>query len=218
MFISICIRDNLSPDALIDGPFLLQEKAADILERYNTYEGIDSLADAIADAKTAAASRPPTTNSRRSSLHKGKSRDLEENRVQMKKKDAWREDLDPETRVRAVTVPLLETEKLRLEKDLAEVSVVFPLLQRFLQKSAQVEKLAWEAVRRFREHRDKAIEAKVQTSRILDRVDHVCWISLINLFKGSLISFVQARKAYESLNDEEISEWTMSQLTGGNRD
>jgi hypothetical protein len=50
----------------------------------------------------------------------------------MKKKDAWREDLDPETRVRAVTVPLLETEKLRLEKDLAEVSVVFPLLQRFL--------------------------------------------------------------------------------------
>lgn len=102
----------------------MQEKAGDILEKYGAYEGIDNLAEAIEEAKAAAASKPAPVKSRRSSLHKSKGRDAEEDGAQSKRKDAWREDLDPDTRVRAVTVPLLEAEKARLEKDLAEVNIL----------------------------------------------------------------------------------------------
>ncbi|KAG8802058.1 hypothetical protein FRC17_006498, partial [Serendipita sp. 399] len=59
------------------------------------------------------------------------------------------------------------------------------------------QKLAEEALARFREHRDRAIEARVQISQILDRVD-------------------QAKKAFEITDMQEIESWTLNRLTGGN--
>ncbi|PVG03167.1 hypothetical protein CPB86DRAFT_430087 [Serendipita vermifera] len=148
-----------------------QEKADEILAKYKAYEGIDCLAEAVAEArKTAVADQPQSNGRRRSSVSSNQ---------QKKKKDTWRAELAPRSAVHAVTVPLLEAEKERLERDLAEV-----------------ERLCEEALARFRDHRDKAIEAKIQVSRLLDGVD-------------------RAKDAYDTLNVEEMSEWTMRQLTHG---
>jgi len=149
-----------------------QEKTDEVLIKYNAYEGIDNLAEAVEEAKKAAAAARSNNSKRRSSTS-ASAQDV------ARGKDAWRPELAPRTAVHAVTVPLLEAERLRLERDLAEV-----------------ERLSEEALGRFREHRDKAIEAKIQVSRILDRVD-------------------KAKEAYEPLNVDEISEWTMGQLTNG---
>lgn len=86
------------------------------MSRYNAYEGIDTLAQAVDEAKAAVTSQPTPSRSRRSSS-KGR-KCTEENE---RRKDAWRPDIAPRSAVHAITVPLLEAEKLRLEKDLAEV-------------------------------------------------------------------------------------------------
>ncbi|CAG8664283.1 15064_t:CDS:2, partial [Acaulospora colombiana] len=149
----------------------MREKADEILAKYKAYEGIDCLAEAVAEARTATVVDQPQSNGRRRSSVSAKQ--------QKKKKDTWRAELAPRSAVHAVTVPLLEAEKERLERDLAEV-----------------ERLCEDALNRFRDHRDKAIEAKIQVSRLLDGVD-------------------RAKDAYDTLNVEEMSEWTMRQLTHG---
>lgn len=93
-----------------------QEKTDEILVKYNAYEGIDCLSEAIAEAKNAAAAAQSKNNRRRSST----STSLKDG---ANGKDTWRPELAPRTAVHAVTVPLLEAERLRLERDIAEVSV-----------------------------------------------------------------------------------------------
>lgn len=88
-----------------------QEKTDEVLIKYNAYEGIDNLAEAVEEAKKAAAASRSNTSKRRSSTSASAARG----------KDAWRPELAPRTAVHAVTVPLLEAERLRLERDLAEV-------------------------------------------------------------------------------------------------
>ena len=91
-----------------------QEKTDEVLIKYNAYEGIDNLAEAVEEAKKAAAAVRSNTSKRRSSTS-ASVQDV------AKGKDAWRSELAPRTAVHAVTVPLLEAERLRLERDLAEV-------------------------------------------------------------------------------------------------
>lgn len=150
-----------------------QEKTEEILVKYNAYEGIDCLAEAVAEAKNAAAAAAQSKSNRRRSSTSASAHDA------TKGKDIWRSELAPRTAVHAVTVPLLEAERSRLERDIAEV-----------------ERLSEEALARFREHRDKAKEAKLQASKILDSID-------------------KAKEAYEPLNVDEMGEWTMGQLTNG---
>jgi hypothetical protein len=91
-----------------------QEKTDEVLIKYNAYEGIDNLAEAVEEAKKAAAAARSNNSKRRSSTS-ASAQDV------ARGKDAWRPELAPRTAVHAVTVPLLEAERLRLERDLAEV-------------------------------------------------------------------------------------------------
>lgn len=150
-----------------------QEKSDEILERYKAYEGIDSLSEAIDQAKVAAASSSNPSRRRRSSM-----KQAEGTMDPKESPDVWKPDIAPRTAVHAVTVPLLEAERQRLEKALAEV-----------------EKLAEESLARCRENREKAIEAKVQASRIMDRVE-------------------QAKESFEAADMNEIESWTLGRLTG----
>ncbi|KAG8863199.1 hypothetical protein FRC20_010876 [Serendipita sp. 405] len=155
-----------------------QFKADEILEKFQAYEGIDCLAEAVIEAKTAAenanSSIQKQSSKRRSSVKK-----MDDALDPKKRKDVWRSDITPRNAVHAVTVPLLEAERARLEKEYEET-----------------QRLAEESLARFREHRDMAIEARVQISQILDRVD-------------------QAKKAFEKTDMQEIESWTLNRLTGG---
>lgn len=75
-----------------------------MLIKYNAYEGIDNLSEAVEEAKQARLSSSAAAQDA------------------ARGKDAWRPELAPRTAVHAITVPLLEAERLRLERDLAEVS------------------------------------------------------------------------------------------------
>ncbi|CCA71660.1 hypothetical protein PIIN_05596 [Serendipita indica DSM 11827] len=185
-----------------------QEKSDEILERYKAYEGIDSLSEAIDQAKVAAASSSNPSRRRRSSMKQAEgTMDPKEARISRltghvkcirtddtQSPDVWKPDIAPRTAVHAVTVPLLEAERQRLEKALAEAC--FPLsIHLYMLKLCQVEKLAEESLARCRENREKAIEAKVQASRIMDRVE-------------------QAKESFEAADMNEIESWTLGRLTG----
>jgi len=67
-------------------------------------------------------------------------------------RDAWKSDIPPRAAVHAVTVPVLEAERVRLESGVEEM-----------------EHLCEESLRRFREHRDAADAAELEAEKILDR-------------------------------------------------
>jgi hypothetical protein len=73
------------------------------MERHKGYEGIDAISAVVADAKEA--------------LTKAQAEENETKRL----KDAWRPDIQPRAAVHAVTVPLLEAERVRLETAIEEV-------------------------------------------------------------------------------------------------
>ncbi|KAG8792760.1 hypothetical protein FRC17_008549 [Serendipita sp. 399] len=97
-----------------------QLKADEILDKFQAYEGIDSLAEAVAEAKEAVENAGSSTqkqgSKRRSSVKK-----MDDAKDPRKRKDAWRPDITPRNAVHAVTVPILEAERARLEKEYEEV-------------------------------------------------------------------------------------------------
>lgn len=74
------------------------------MERHKGYEGIDAISVVVADAKEALAKAQA------------------EGKETIHPKDAWNPDILPRAAVHAVTVPLLEAERVRLESEIAEVS------------------------------------------------------------------------------------------------
>lgn len=74
------------------------------MERHKGYEGIDAISAVVADAKEA--------------LVKAQA----EGKETVHLSDAWRSDIPPKAAVHAVTVPLLEAERVRLESGIEEVS------------------------------------------------------------------------------------------------
>jgi len=75
------------------------------MERHKGYEGIDAISAVVADAKE--------------TLAKGHAEGGEGVRL----RDAWRSDIPPRAAVNAVTAPLLEAERVRLESEIEEVSL-----------------------------------------------------------------------------------------------
>lgn len=75
------------------------------MERHKGYEGIDAISAVVADAKEALV------------------RAQAEGEETVHLKDAWRSDIPPRAAVHAVTVPLIEAERVRLESEIEEVSL-----------------------------------------------------------------------------------------------
>ena len=75
------------------------------MERHKGYEGIDAISAIVADAKEA--------------LVKAQAEGGETVHL----RDAWRSDIPPRAAVHAVTVPLIEAERIRLEGEIEEVSL-----------------------------------------------------------------------------------------------
>jgi hypothetical protein len=75
------------------------------MERHKGYEGIDAISAVVADAKEALVKAQAEGGE---TVHLG---------------DAWRSDIQPRAAVHAVTVPLIEAERVRLESEVEEVSL-----------------------------------------------------------------------------------------------
>lgn len=75
------------------------------MERHKGYEGIDAISAVVADAKE--------------SLAKAQA----EGKETVHLNDSWRSDIPPRATVHAVTVPLLEAERVRLESGIEEVGI-----------------------------------------------------------------------------------------------
>jgi len=75
------------------------------MERHKGYEGIDAISAVVADAKEALA---------KAQAEGGEAVHL---------RDTWRPDIQPRAAVHAVTVPLIEAERVRLESEIEEVSL-----------------------------------------------------------------------------------------------
>lgn len=76
------------------------------MERHKVYEGIDAISAVVADAKEA--------------LVKAQA----EGGETVHSRGAWRSDISPRAAVHAMTVPLIEAERVRLESEIEEVSPV----------------------------------------------------------------------------------------------
>jgi len=74
------------------------------MERHKGYEGIDAISAIVADAKAALANAQA------------------EGKETLHLRDAWKPDIPPRAAVHAMTVPLLEAERVRLESGIEEVS------------------------------------------------------------------------------------------------
>ena len=75
------------------------------MERHKGYEGIDAISAVVADAKEALAKAQA------------------EGKETIHFRDAWNSNIPPRAAVHAVTVPLLEAERVRLESGIEEVSL-----------------------------------------------------------------------------------------------
>lgn len=75
------------------------------MERHKGYEGIDAISVVVADAKDALAKAQA------------------EGKGTMDLRDAWKSDILPSAAVHAVTVPLLEAERVRLDSEIEEVGL-----------------------------------------------------------------------------------------------
>ena len=75
------------------------------MERHKGYEGIDAISAVVADAKEA--------------LVKAQAEGGEKVHL----RGAWRPDIPPRAAVHAVTVPLIEDERVRLESEIEQVGL-----------------------------------------------------------------------------------------------
>jgi hypothetical protein len=166
------------------------------MERHKGYEAIDSISAVVANAKEALAN-PQAEGKEIAHL-----------------KNAWRPDIPPRVAVHAVTVPLLEVERVRLECGIEEVGLCHheghKPNNRHELCNIQMERLCEESLRRFREHRDAAETAELEAENILDRFTEV---GVVVTFQLASTHFTkQALEGFNVLDMQEIEDWSMSQV------
>ena len=105
------------------------------MERYKGYEGIDAISAVVADAKEALAE---------AQAEGGETAHL---------RGAWRSDIQPRPAVQAVTVPLIEAERVRLESEIEEVSLCHlrkRIKHKMIKPCARAQRSRWNAYVRNR--------------------------------------------------------------------